>query len=65
MSGETTMNLGPHAAFILAAYAAAIVVIATLIAWIVLDHRAQKRLLGELDQQGVTRRSAAAVKEPA
>jgi heme exporter protein D len=59
------MNLGPHAAFILTAYAAAIVVIGALIAWIALDHRAQKRLLGELDQQGVTRRSATAAKEPA
>ena len=59
------MNLGPHAAFILTAYAAAIVVIGALIAWITLDHRTQKRLLGELDHQGVTRRSAATVKEPA
>ncbi|MDQ2079184.1 heme exporter protein CcmD [Xanthobacteraceae bacterium Astr-EGSB] len=59
------MNLGPHAAFILAAYAAAIIVIGGLIAWVTLDHRAQKRLLGELDSQGVRRRSTAAVKEPA
>lgn len=59
------MTLGPHAAFILASYAAAIVVIGALIAWIALDHRAQKRHLGELDSQGVARRSAAAVKEPA
>ncbi len=59
------MNLGPHAAFILAAYAAAIIVIGALISWIVVDHRTQRRLLGELDSQGVTRRSATAVKEPA
>jgi heme exporter protein D len=58
------MTLGPHAAFILSAYAAAIIVIGALIAWVALDYRAQKRLLGELDSQGVTRRSAAA-KEPA
>lgn len=59
------MNLGPHAAFILTAYAAAIIVIGALIVWIMVDHRAQKRLLGELDSQGVTRRSAATAKEPA
>ena len=54
------MNLGPHAAFILAAYIAAIVVIGALIAWVTLDYRSQKRVLGDLDAQGVTRRSAAA-----
>jgi len=60
------MNLGPHAPYIIAAYAAAIVVIGALIAWVSLDYRAQKRVLGDLDAQGVTRRSAAgAAKEPA
>jgi heme exporter protein D len=58
------MNLGPHAAFILAAWGAAAVVVAGLIAWVVIDFRAQKRLLGELEAHGVTRRSAA-IKEPA
>ena len=58
------MSLGPHAAFILAAYAAAIAVVAGLIAWVVLDFRAQKRVLGDLEAHGVTRRSAVA-KEPA
>lgn len=58
------MNLGPHAAFIIAAYTAAVVVIGALIAWVTLDYRTQKRLLGDLDQRGVTRRSAA-VKEMA
>jgi heme exporter protein D len=54
------MNLGPHAAFIIAAYAAAVVVIGALIAWVTLDYRAQKRVLGDLDAQGVTRRSSPA-----
>ena len=54
------MNLGPHAAFIIAAYAAAVLVIGALIAWVTLDYRAQNRVLGDLDAQGVTRRSAAA-----
>jgi len=58
------MNLGPHAAFIIAAYAAAIVVVAGLIGWVIVDYRAQKRVLGDLEARGVTRRSAA-IKEPA
>jgi heme exporter protein D len=53
------MNLGPHASFIVAAYAAALIVVAGLIAWIVADHRAQRRTLAELDRQGVMRRSGA------
>jgi heme exporter protein D len=51
------MDLGPHASFILAAYAAAVVVIGGLIAWVLLDHRAQVRKLMELEARGVTRRS--------
>jgi heme exporter protein D len=58
------MNLGPHAAFIVAAYAAAIVVVAGLIGWVIVDYRAQKRVLGDLEAHGVTRRSTA-IKEPA
>jgi heme exporter protein D len=58
------MNLGPHAVFIIAAYAAAIVVVAGLIGWVIVDYRAQKRVLGDLEARGVTRRSAA-IKEPA
>src|SRR5262249_45895613 len=52
------MNLGPHASFILAAYAIALAVVAGLIAWIVLDHRAQLRILEDLERAGVSRRSA-------
>jgi heme exporter protein D len=58
------MNLGPHAAFIIAAYAAAIAVVAGLIGWVIVDFRAQKRVLGDLEAHGVTRRSAP-IKEPA
>ena len=58
------MNLGPHAAFILAAWGMGVVVVAGLIAWVVVDFRAQKRVLGDLEAHGVTRRSAA-IKEPA
>jgi heme exporter protein D len=58
------MDLGPHAGFILAAYAIALAVIAGLIAWIVLDHRAQLRILEDLERAGVTRRSAAREEVP-
>ena len=51
------MNLGPHATFIVSAYAAAILIVAALIAWVVLDHRRQIRVLSDLEAQGVTRRS--------
>jgi heme exporter protein D len=52
------MDLGPHAIFIIAAYGAAAVVVAALIAWVLFDYRAQKRMLGDLEAHGVTRRSA-------
>ena len=51
------MNLGPHADFIIAAYAVTIFVIAALIAWVVLDYSAQQRILGGLEERGITRRS--------
>ena len=51
------MNLGPHASFIIAAYAAAIVIIGALIAWVLLDYRAQLRKLAEMEARGITRRS--------
>ena len=51
------MNLGPHADFILAAYAATAFIVAALIAWIILDYSAQRRMLGDLEERGVRRRS--------
>jgi heme exporter protein D len=51
------MILGPHADFIIAAYAVTIFVIAALIAWVVLDYSAQRRILGGLEERGITRRS--------
>jgi heme exporter protein D len=51
------MNLGPHADFIVAAYAVTVFVVAMLIAWVVLDYSAQRRMLGDLEDRGVTRRS--------
>jgi heme exporter protein D len=51
------MILGPHADFIVAAYAVTTFIVAALIAWVVLDYSAQRRMLGELEQRGITRRS--------
>jgi heme exporter protein D len=58
------MTLGPHAAFIVLSYAAALIVLAALAGWIALDHRALKRTLAALERQGVTRRSAGGGTEP-
>jgi heme exporter protein D len=51
------MSLGPHAAFIIAAYAAALAVVIGLISWVIADNAAQRRLLADLEARGVTRRS--------
>jgi heme exporter protein D len=51
------MNLGPHAAFIVTAYAAAVAILAGLVLWVVLDRRHLLRVLDEFDAQGITRRS--------
>lgn len=51
------MNLGPHADFIVAAYAVTMFVVAALIAWVLLDYSAQRRTLGDLEGRGVIRRS--------
>ena len=58
-----TMDLGPHAAFIVTAYAAAIVIVAGLIVWVIADRRHLARALDELDAQGIARRSQGASKE--
>ena len=51
------MNLGPHADFIVAAYAVAALVVVLLIGWIAIDHCVQRRRVAQLESQGVTRRS--------
>ncbi len=52
-------NLGPHAAFILLSYGAAVLVIGGLVLSVMADHRQQKRKLAELEARGITRRSDA------
>jgi heme exporter protein D len=54
-----------HGGFILAAYAVTAVILAGMFLWIILDGRAQKRRLAELEARGVRRRSAAAPSRPA
>jgi heme exporter protein D len=51
------MNLGPHADFIVAAYGVTIFMVVALIAWVIVDYSAQRRILGDLEERGVTRRS--------
>jgi heme exporter protein D len=51
------MDLGPHAAFIVGAYAVAGLIVAAMIAWVLIDHRRQARILADLEARGVTRRS--------
>ena len=58
------MDLGPHSAFIVTAYAAAVIIIGGLIAWVLLDHRRQLRKLADLEARGVTRRSGPARSAP-
>ena len=50
-------SLGPYASFIVTSYAAAAIVVAILIGWVVFDYRNQTQRLRELDRSGVTRRS--------
>ena len=51
------MNLGPHAAFIVASYLMAALVVLGLIAWVLADFRAQRRVLADLEARGMRRRS--------
>jgi heme exporter protein D len=54
-----TMTFAQEAGFIVAAYAVTVFVIAAMIAWGVLDYSWQRRVLGEMEEQGITRRSRA------
>ncbi|HRY07507.1 MAG TPA: heme exporter protein CcmD [Hyphomicrobiaceae bacterium] len=51
------MDLGPHAIFIWASYGAVAVVLLVLVAWLLWDGRHQQRLLEDLENRGVRRRS--------
>jgi heme exporter protein D len=51
------LDLGPHAGFIWAAYAAAVFCIGALILWVWADERAQRQRLADLERRGLRRRS--------
>jgi heme exporter protein D len=52
------MDLGPHAAFIWTSYAAVVVVVGALIAWLIHDGHRQRQRLRQLELRGSRRRSA-------
>ena len=51
-------DLGPHAAFIIAAYGAAFAALGALALFILDDDRRQRRALEALEEKGIRRRSA-------
>jgi heme exporter protein D len=51
------MDLGTHWAFIIWAYALAVVVVAGLIVWVVTDYKVQRQTLADLEARGLRRRS--------
>lgn len=58
------MDFGNHAGFILASYGLTVLVVAALFVWVILDGRAQRRRLAELEARGVHRRSHAGSPSP-
>lgn len=54
----SAFDLGKHAAFIWASYAAVFSVVAGLLVWLWLDGRRQRAALADLERRGVRRRSA-------
>lgn len=52
------MDLGPHAAFIWAAYGVFIAVLAAVLAWLWLDGKTQERTLAALEARGIKRRTS-------
>lgn len=55
-------DLGPHAVFIVAAYAGVGLVAAALITWVAWNSANVKRKLAALEAQGIRRRSDTAVR---
>jgi len=53
------MDLGPHAAFIVGAYTVALLIVAALVGWVLIDNWWQRQILSDLEAKGITRRSEA------
>lgn len=49
--------MSAHVLYVAAAYGASVIVLAGLAAWILVDQRARKRELAQLEQAGIRRRS--------
>jgi heme exporter protein D len=58
-------DLGPHAAFIWGAYGVTGLAVTALVLIIVAEDRKQRRLLADLERQGIRRRSAVPRADPA
>jgi len=52
-------DLGPHASFIVGAYAVTLIAVSALVLAILGDDRHQRKRLAELERKGIRRRSAA------
>ena len=50
------MDLGPHAGFIVAAYAAAAIIVSALVLWVFADYRSLVRSIAELEARGSKKR---------
>jgi heme exporter protein D len=62
-AGWMTATLGPHAGFIVAAYAVTAATVVVLAVWIAVERRAVTRQLRRLDAEGIRRRSARSKEE--
>jgi heme exporter protein D len=58
------MELGPHSTFIVAAYAATLVIVGALIAWILRDYARLRHTMTDLEKRGIARRSQREKKTP-
>ena len=58
------MDLGPQAATIAMCYAAVVLVVGGLIAWLVADGRRLAQQLADLEERGIRRRSAQTLAKP-
>ncbi|MBZ9937991.1 heme exporter protein CcmD [Mesorhizobium sp. BR1-1-16] len=52
-------GFGEHSGYIFAAYGLSAVIVLAVVAWVLVDGRAQNRRLKDLEARGVRRRSAA------